>query len=216
MSLPEPNSPANPPQDDALDRSIRQALSSVEPPPNLFSKIIAAAGEQDATVASAVLAKPSWRPSLRGLFAKLFGSGRLRFEDFRLEVATVTTPQLAAKMLPLDLRSGELAELLDWLREARAPKPAPDGLRTPEDFGPVGCKMFEWLGQRFSVVCFYDRGKRGVHLFSIHGRALQHAPSEGVPAWLTLGGLPTASWSRGEMSFVLVGGTPGMDLRRFF
>jgi hypothetical protein len=118
-------------------------------------------------------------------------------------------------MLPLDLRSSDLAELLSWLQEARAPQAGPDGLHTPQDVSPIGCKTFEWFGNRFSVVCYYDRGKRGVHLFSIHGRALENAPPEGEPSLLTLGGLATASWSRGEMSFVLVGGTPGMDLNRF-
>jgi hypothetical protein len=208
MSLPESQPTPTPPPEDALDHAIRHALSSVEPPPNLFGKIIAAAGESPAS--------SSWRTKLAGVAAKISGAARMRFEDFRMELATVTTPQLAAKMLPLDLRSAELSELLTWLQEARTPQAGPDELRAPRDFSPIGCKTFEWFGNRFSVVCFYDRGKRGVHLFSIHGRALEGAPAEGIPSWMTLGGLPTASWSRGEMSFVLVGGTPGMDLRRFF
>ena len=211
MSPPETNPSAHPPSDDALDRAIRQALSSVEPPPNLFGRIVAAAGDD-----AAAAAKPTWRSTLANAAAKFSGAARMRFEDFRMELATVTTPQLAAKMLPLDLRSAELSELISWLEAARSPQAGADGLRTPPDFSPIGCKTFEWFGHRFSVVCYYDRGKRGVHLFSIHGRALEDAPPEGVPSWLTLGGLPTASWSRGETSFVLVGGTPGMDLHRFF
>ena len=213
MMSPEPIPSPTPPPEDALDRAIRQALSSVEPPPNLFGKIMAAAGEQENISAPA---KSSWRTTLAQAAAKISGAVKMRFEDFRMELATVTTPQLAAKMLPLDLRSAELSELLAWLEEARAPQAGADGLLTPPDFNPIGCKTFEWLGNRFSVVCFYDRAKRGVHLFSIHGRALQDAPPEGLPSMLTLAGLPTASWSRGKMSFVLVGGTPGMDLRGFF
>jgi hypothetical protein len=212
MSPPEPNPSPTPPPEDALDRSIRQALSSVEPPPNLFLKIMAEAGEH----AAASPSQPSRRSLLGGLWARWKGAPRLRFEDFRMEVTTVTTPQLGAGVVRLDLRSAELSELLAWLDAARAPQPGANELRTPADYSAVGCRKFDWLGQRFSVVCFYDRGKRGVHLFSIHGRALQGAPSGSVPSWLTLGGLPTASWSRGEMSFVLVGGTPGIDLRRFF
>jgi len=211
MSPPDPNTP---PPEDALDRSIRQALAGVEPPPNLFGKIIAAAGQQ--AEADAASGKSSWRAALANAASKIAGAARIRFEDFRMEVATVTTPQLAARMLPLDLRSAELNELLDWLQESRAPRPTTESLRTPADFGAIGCKTFDWLGHRFSVVCFYDRGKRGVHLFSIHGRALEDAPAEGAPMLLKLGGLPTASWSQGELSFVLVGGTPGMDLQRFF
>ncbi len=113
---------------------------------------------------------------LAGVAAKISGAARMRFEDFRMELATVTTPQLAAKMLPLDLRSAELSELLAWLQEARAPQAGLDGLRAPQDFSPIGCKTFEWFGNRFSVVCYYDR-KRGVHLSrSTVVRSRMHPP----------------------------------------
>lgn len=214
------NADLNPAEDrallDALDRSIRQAMQAIEPPPNLYGKILAAAAEGNPATADEPAAKPSWFRTIAAAGGQLIGGALAAFEDFRVEVAKVTTPQLVAARLNLDLRSGELSQLVDWLTQAKAPHPDGSGVRLPGGFGPVGCKTFEWRGQRFSVICFYDQGERGAHLFSISGRSLHQPPLEGPPQWLTLGGLPTASWSRGDTSFVLVAGTPGMDLTGYF
>ena len=211
-----PNPPDDLPPADELDRAIRHALSEVEPPPNLFGKILAAAAEHDPVKAVAPVAPLSWWASIVAALGRFVGPVRLGFEDFRIEVATVKAPQLIAARLPLDLRSAEIAELMEWLGQARAPRPDGNEFRAPGGVGAVGCKTFEWLGQRYSVICFYDQGRHGVHLFSISGRSLRTRPAEGPPEWLTIGGLPTASWSHSEMSFVLVAGTPRADLRKYF
>ncbi len=216
MSNPEPNLSDGRPPLDELDLLIRQAVRAIEPPPNLYGKILAAAAESGSAAAVEAEGKLSWWSSLAAAGARLFGTARGAFDDFRVEVATVRTPQLVAARLKLDLRSAELSQLVDWLDQARAPRPDGSGFRPEGNFGPVGCKTFQWHGQRFSVICFYDHGKRGVHLFSINGRSLHHPPPEGTPQWLTLGGLPTASWSHGGTSFVLVAGGPGMNLGEYF
>lgn len=216
MSNPDLNPAEDRPPLDGLDRSIRQALQAIEPPPNLYGKILAAAAEGNPATADEPAAKPSWLRTVAVAGGQLMGTALAAFDDFRVEVATVTAPQLVAARLKLDLQAHELSQLVDWLAQARAPHPDGSGVRLPGGFGPVGCKTFEWHGQRFSVICFYDQGKRGAHLFSISGRSVRQAPPEGKPQWLTLGGLPTASWSRGDTSFVLVAGTPGMDLTGYF
>ncbi len=217
MINPEPSNPAEdrPPLDN-LDFSIRQAMRAIEPPPDLYATILAAAAEPSPAAADELVTKPSWWSTIAAAGARFFGTARGAFEDFRVEVATVRTPQLVAKRLQLDLRSGELSQLVEWLAHARSPRPDGSGFRPPGDFGPVGCKTFQWRGQRFSVICFYDQGKRGMHLFSISGHSLRQVPPEGAPQWCTLGGLPTASWSRGGTSFVLVAGAPGMNLGEYF
>jgi hypothetical protein len=205
------------PPPDGLDRSIRQALRAIEPPPDLYGKILAAAAaEPSPAAADELVTKPSWWNAIAAAGARFFGTARGAFEDFRIEVATVRTPQLVAGRLKLDLRSGELSQLVDWLAQARSPRPEGSEFRPSGNFGPVGCKTFQWRGKRFSVICFYDQNKRGMHLFSISGTSLQRPPPGGAPQWCTLGGLPTASWSRGGTSFVLVAGTPGMNLGEYF
>ncbi len=215
MSASDPSSEAVIPPRDGLDEQIGQAFRSFLPRPDLFGRIIAAAANEGLTAES----KSKW-------FADFVGRTTAtedvvaepitaEFEDFRIGVATITTPHLAAAQLPLDLRSGELAELQHWLESARVPGPSGD-LRSRMGFGPIGCKAFHWQGQRFSVVCFYDSQRRGIHLFTISGRELSEPPPAVEPEFETIGGLPTASWSQGDNTHVLVAGLPGLDLRRMF
>lgn len=147
---------------------------------------------------------------------RIFGTTRGAFEDFRVGVATARTPRFTSALVGLDLESGELFQLADWLAQAKAPRPEGSGCRSEGKFGPLGCKTFHWRGERFSVICFYDQRNRGVHLFSISARSLRNPPPEGAPQRFPLGGLPTATWSRGGNSFDLVAGTPGLDLGELF
>lgn len=224
-SSPEPH-PDNPRDD--LDRVISATLREVMPPPSLRERLRAI------PVATATEEKPAEAKVVRGPWtglprrslwlaaaavlavAAMFGwrqrADRWGFDAFRLTAANEIVPLLQGEERPgqlhLDFLSSDPAAIAAWLRAQGAPEPsAKVPLRADAGFRPVGCKVFEWNGTRYSLACFYTTDGRSVHLFTM---PLAAFPAGGVPAAgkepevRRIGERDVAAWTEGLLVRVLV------------
>ena len=130
-----------------------------------------------------------------------------RFSDYRLTmVVAAENPYL------MDVTNSDMRVLRAKLAQKNAPAgyALTPGLAKLQLTGGVALK---WRNNPVSMVCF-DRGnKQMVFLFVLSRSALKDPPPE-KPEVRTVDGLTTASWSRGELTYVLAG-QPERDFDRY-
>src|SRR5262245_39698896 len=103
--------------------------------------------------------------------------------------------ETAAKLDHLDIRTGDLARVREWLRDHGAP----DDFVIPGQLNgksSVGCRVFSWKGQNISLVCFEIGNNKVAHLFVVDRSVLTSCPDGSVPQIEADGnGMATAAWS---------------------
>lgn len=213
--------PHDRPQLDAADRAISSALRGATPPPDLKQRILAArAAELEAEADSKVVRGPWFqRPSLwlaaaallvaAFAFLQFFGTSQ-SFDDFRDRVVAVEARKVMGGGLPWALKSGDKGEINAYLRRTSLAGDV-TSIQPPSKYGALGCRVFNWRGIRYSVVCFYDDKGHGVHLFMASSELFKQPPGP-TPQYAQVSGLPTATWSRDGVSYILVGAEK-LDLR---
>jgi hypothetical protein len=129
-----------------------------------------------------------------------------RFADYRLTmVVAAENPYLMDTNSDMLLLRAKLAE-----KHAPASYALTPGLTKLQLTGGAAMK---WRNNPVSMVCF-DRGdKQMVFLFVLSRSALKDPPPE-TPKVLTVDELTTASWSRGELTYVLAG-RPERDFDKY-
>lgn len=213
--------PEDRPAFDAVDRSIAQALRASQPPAGLKERILAArAAELEAELEAKTVRGPWFlRPTvwlaaaamLVAAFAALTHFGQTKsFDDFRTRVVAVDARKVMGGGLPWAVRTPDHGSINAYLRQTRLAGNV-DAIQPPAGYGALGCRVFQWKGIRYSVVCFYDAQKNGVHLFMASSASFAQPPGE-TPQFAQLGGLPTATWSKDGVSYILVG-SESLDLR---
>ncbi|MBS0659888.1 MAG: hypothetical protein JSR82_16740 [Verrucomicrobia bacterium] len=218
--LPSPSSPERPAAD-AADQSIARALRGAGPPAGLKERILAARAAALEAELEAKTVRGPWfmRPSiwlaaaamLVAAFAVLTHFGQTRsFDDFRTRVVAVDARKVMGGGLPWAIRTPDRATLNAYLRQANLPGQV-EAIQPPAAYGALGCRVFQWKGIRYSVVCFYEDEKHGVHLFMASSASFAQPPGE-TPQFAQLGGLPVATWSKDGVSYILVG-SESLDLR---
>jgi hypothetical protein len=88
-----------------------------------------------------------------------------------------------------------------WLKKQNAPTgDLPAKMST---LPSVGCQKFVVQGHNASLICFVLAGGKLVHLFVVDQTALSDPPSSTAPEFKQVQGWSTASWSDGQMSYLL-------------
>ena len=213
--------PEDRPAFDAVDRSVAQALRASQPPAGLKERILAArAAELEAELAAKTVRGPWFlRPTvwlaaaamLVAAFAALTHFGQTKsFDDFRTRVVAVDARKVMGGGLPWAGRTPDRDSINAYLRQTSLAGSV-DAIQPPAGYGALGCRVFKWKGIRYSVVCFYDAQAHGVHLFMASSASFAQPQGE-TPQFAQLGGLPTATWSKDGVSYILVG-SESLDLR---
>ncbi|MEY2429852.1 MAG: hypothetical protein QOJ40_2737 [Verrucomicrobiota bacterium] len=108
----------------------------------------------------------------------------------------------------MDLETNNLAVIHDYVAQNGGQDYAlPKGLKTASG---TGCKILTWHGKRVSMVCF-NSGKNAaantpdLFLFIIQRSGLSNPPVSNSPQFARVSGLTGASWSRGNLTYVLQG-----------
>jgi hypothetical protein len=122
--------------------------------------------------------------------------------------------ETAATFDHLDIRTGDLARVREWLRDHRAP----DDFIIPgqlNEKSSVGCRVFSWNGQKVSLVCFEIAANKVAHLFVMDRSALTNWPKGGVPQIDAAdNGIATAAWSDPKRIYIVALKQGEQDLRR--
>lgn len=206
---------------DAADRAIASAMQAHAPPAGLKERILAAQAAAARSEAESKTIQGPWfrRPSLwlaaAALFVAAFGvlsffRSTQSFDDFRTRVVAVDARKVMGGGMPWAIKTSDRPGLNAYLRNASLAGDV-NAVQTPPAYGAIGCRVLHWKGIRYSVVCFYDNQRNGVHLFMADSRSFLQPPGE-TPQFTQLGGLPTATWSKDGVSYILVGSAT-VDLR---
>lgn len=113
----------------------------------------------------------------------------------------------------LNLESGDLSEIRNWLMSQRA---AGDFV-LPEALAGArlhGARIFEYDGRKISLVCLSE-GARHLHLFVLDRAPFSDLPPVGAPDFEKCGAWKTASWCQGNKTYVLTGMNYATFVSRF-
>ena len=186
----------------ALETRVQAALkTALQPPPRLKPALLAL---------HKIVRPAAWWPAWLAAAAALALLGVIAV--FRLKPSA--PPQFAAyraamadfaehKLDRLDLMSHDMAEVRRWLdgQNAHGDLVLPAGL----DGQPsLGCRVLEWHGRKVTLICFELPSHQIAHLLVVDRDAFPDAPTES-PQLMQSKELATVSWSRGNITYLLVG-----------
>lgn len=201
-------------QEQAIDKTIAGAFQRFPVPGDLKGQLLAA---------QKVVPLRAWwrRPALvsaaaaclalLGLLAMLVTRApeQTQFAEFRSYVA-----RTAARLDHLDVKTSDLVQIRQWLSSHHA----------PEDFAipgrlngkaSVGCRVFEWNGQKVSLVCFELEDKKVAHMFVLDRSVFTSLPGGGVLQFQTTqDGIATASWSDAQRTYIVAMERGEQELKR--
>ncbi len=108
----------------------------------------------------------------------------------------------------------DLARIQRWLedREVDTNFDLPVALR---DNVAEGCRVVHWNGQSVTLICFVFNGRDHVDLFVLNSTRFHgFAPSQ-TPEFARTDGLMTASWTRGDRTYLLATSGGEAVLRKY-
>lgn len=202
----------------ALDARISIKLTaSIIAPAALKSQLLA----QQKIVRPAVWwQRPATRYALAACLALLVSVAALWFNFYREEQFLARGEAFAgyrdtvadftgSKLRRLEFKSSDVAAVRSWLaqNDSHADLILPAGL---EGRPSLGCRVLDWRGQKVTLVCFRLENRQVAHLLVVDRRLFPDAPGES-PAFQQVNGVATASWSRGDKTYVVAckGGSEG-------
>ena len=158
-----------------LDRTIREKLASIEPPADLRAKILAQIrGEKVRRFALPQVWLAAAACLVVGgiaLFYSIRHGGPDRFQEFKTDAMAMVSAQGGPQ---LDLRTPDLAETQNYLRDHQAPYDEwlPNRLKSMET---AGCRAFVWKDHPASLTCFRLPNGLLLHLVVISRDAMPNA-----------------------------------------
>jgi hypothetical protein len=203
-------------QEQAIDANLSRKFTSFPVPPSLKGQLLAA---RKVVPLRVWWQRPAWIIAAAAcvtLIAALAlflirAPGQRQFAEFQSYVADT-----AARLDHLDIQTSDLAQIRQWLGDHRAPESfvVPAGLNGKST---VGCRVFEWNGQKVSLVCFNLEDKKIAHVFIIDRSALANPPVGHSPQFQsTADGIATASWSDDRRTYIVAMQRGEEDLKRLF
>ncbi|MCC5790764.1 MAG: hypothetical protein JJT75_14125 [Opitutales bacterium] len=173
-------------QERLFDREMTQALTEVRAPADGLQSILATLpmDKSESSTGSPFTRAITWGAGLAAIaaaiiFAVVLGTQYPSPEITPIQQATFSMPQLVEKSVPLDFRSRDATEMIQWLQRhgAPVPKDIPTALLSRQ---AAGCRIFQdENGHKISLLCFEHEGKP-VHLFVFEAGAandlLQNLP----------------------------------------
>lgn len=198
----------------ARDNAIAAKLRSVRPPHDLPARLL---GERK------VVAFPSnfWRPPqwlnlaaavvMLGVVA--FWLTKTRQDAFPMYRAAMA--KFVASKYDLDTHANDLTTLQQAFAAAGWPADyvVPDGL---QKLHVEGGRRHEWHGQKVSLLCFETKEDGDVWLFVIDHHAAAGTPTTATPQVIQAGKITTASWTRGQYTYLLATEKPTVPIHRYF
>lgn len=207
----------------ASQSAIRRALRSISPPAGLKEQILS---ERPA----ALRPKP-WRKPVRVAIVTVCSVALVLFvaqwikpgrytDDLHYAGYRTRMVSTALRLYGMDLETNNTAVIRAYLgqRQARADFTIPPGL---QDATPTGCGVLSWQGNRVSMICFRsDRPmKEGqttdLFLFVMRRAAAEDAPAAALPEFTPENRLWTASWSDGDLVYLLAADGDELFLKRY-
>jgi len=158
-----------------LDRTIREKLASIEPPADLQAKILARIrGEKVRRFALPQVWLAAAACLVVGgiaLFYSTEQTGPDRFQEFKTDAMAMVSAEGGPQ---LDLRTPDLAETQNYLRDHQAPRDdaLPSRLKSMET---EGCRAFVWKQYPASLTCFRMPNGQLLHLVVINREAMGNA-----------------------------------------
>lgn len=211
-------------EEKAFDEAISSKLKSVEVPAGLKETIMASERLRQETPKSQALFR-----QYRGAFAlaamlvlclglsvlflnPISGSieHSMCFNKYRDSMA-----ELAPRRHALDAFPKSIDEARSFLSSNEAPSFAvlPTGLSQLQGFG---CKVYDWNGQKVSLVCFRTQGDQVVHLFTINKDLFYNGPENEELRTKTMGNaLNSVAWADDQNAYLLVAHAPGTNVSQF-
>jgi hypothetical protein len=201
-------------KDQAMDNGISRALQTFPVPADLKGQLLAArkvvplyAWWQRPTWISTVAACVTLIATLAVLLSR--APKQTQFAEYHSYIA-----HTAASLDHLDVKTSDLLQIRQWL----------SGHGAPEDFAipgrlngkaRVGCRVFEWNGQKVSLVCFELENQKVAHMFVIDRSMFTNLPGGGALQFQTTqDGIATASWSDARRTYIVAMQRGQQDLRR--
>jgi hypothetical protein len=187
----------------ALDSRISTKVrAAIKPPAHLKSQLLA---QRKIVRPVAFWKMPAWQLAAAACVTFLVtlsvlwfkSSNQAQFAAYRNEMADFASHKLGR----LDLMSRDVPEVRRWLAQkgSHGDLLIPAGL---DGLPSLGCRLLDWNGQMVSLVCFELENKQVAHLLVVDSTAFKDAPTES-PVFNRVGGVATASWSRGGKTYVV-------------
>ena len=112
------------------------------------------------------------------------------------------------------LETRDLNQIRDFLAKNQAQA---DYQLTPalERTSTEGCTILNWHGHKVSLLCFYLRNDNDLWLFVVERAALPDAPATASPQFTSVGKMTTASWSQGNITYLLATTGDAERLRKY-
>jgi hypothetical protein len=201
----------------AFDTHVAEKLQSLPPPSDLRQSILAGIRMSDATQWQFRFLH--WAIAATLIVAAIFGMfvlrerAQTRLSDWQVRTLAAVSSLVEGKTT-FDARSPNAAELIQWLRDNRAP--AADRLPRPlETLTTIGCKTFFWNDKPVSVICFAGQDGSVVHLI-VTDRAVDARKAIGTkPSVVQQGKWATLSWREGDKLYMLALEGAGEQLRKY-
>jgi hypothetical protein len=186
----------------SFDLKVAAKLAEIPIPAGLRSTIMAGRKIEQLTPQTSLL---PWL-AMAAVVAILCVAGTFK----EVAVATGPLPHMAyeAQVLPLlrddapnlAMISSDRDKISVWVNGQSAPMGAlPDGLKS---LSPIGCQKYSVHGHNVSLVCFTMADGHIAHLFVVMQSAISD-PQGNTPEMHEMQGWSTASWSDGQMSYLL-------------
>lgn len=203
-------------QEQAIDAKLSESFRTFPVPPALKSQLLAG---RKIVPLPVWWRQPAWIRAAAACMALLGTLAILLFRspeprqlaEFRSYVA-----ETAATLDHLDLQTSDLDQIRLWLGGHSAPEnfAIPGKLNGKSS---VGCRVFQWNGQKVSLVCFELGNKKVAHLFVMDRSAPTNSPGESRPQFQTArNGIATASWSDARRIYIVALVAGEQDLKRLF
>lgn len=202
---------------------IRTAFRSIQPPLGLREQILSERPRLPVT--------HNWRKPVTLILAgamlvllTLIGMEWKRHRDVQSELSFESyrgrMVRGALRMYGMDLETNSLVAIRGYLgqQQARADYTLPASLaETPT----TGCGVLTWQGHRVSMICFNSGRplkpgqKTDLFLFVLNHNAAGNSPMDAIPKIVPVNRMMTASWTEGDLTYILAAeGDEGL-LRKF-
>ena len=199
----------------AWDAAIRQKMRAIPVPADLKYEILSGRkivtgpahwwNRRAALLAAAALIALLLTVAM--MFLKHPRSTPDTFAGFRREVIAT-----AVREHKMDLQTNDMAQIRTFLGTRGAPSDYVPPAGTHK-LKLVGCGVLSFNRKPVSMVCFEDQRERGIWLFAIKATHWKDRPGT-QPEFQKVFSCPAASWSDGDMVYVLAGDTNPAELRK--
>ena len=187
----------------AFDRKVAAKLEEIEAPEELRATILGRTSNRlapqpffpfwlAAAAAVAILCAVATSQHATKIAARHISTDR--YHEMTLTYLGDDSPSLA-------MMSSDHDKIRAWLQDQKAPMGnLPEKMTS---LPTVGCQKFEVQGHPVTLICFTIADGKLVHLFVVHSKDLAEPPPESSPFFAEVNGWSTASWSDGNMSYML-------------